>query len=76
MAARQDHLAVSHARKIEFRIGGADLGFGKAERPPDYVGPLDQGDAFVIRDAARQPRSAETKEAPSAVGLRSNAYSF
>src|SRR5882762_5259311 len=41
--------------EVEFRVGGADVGFGEAEFAADDVGALHQRDAFVIGDAARQP---------------------
>jgi hypothetical protein len=43
----------------QFRIGGADMGFGQAQFAAHDVGAVDQRDAFVIGDAARQPLAPE-----------------
>src|SRR6478672_11928846 len=46
-------------REIQPRIGDAHAGLGQAEFAAHDVGALDQRDAFVIGDAARQALAAK-----------------
>ena len=52
-------LTFAHSGEIEFRVGGADAGFGEAQFAADDVGAFDQRHAFVIGDAAGQALAAE-----------------
>src|SRR3954454_22571728 len=53
-AAKGRALHAPRRREIEPRVGGAYAGLGQAEFAAHDVGALDQRDAFVIGDAARQ----------------------
>src|SRR5438045_8701316 len=49
----------AHPGEVEFGVGGADMGFGKAEFAAYDVGAFDERDAFVIGDAAAEALAAE-----------------
>src|ERR1700731_1390420 len=58
-AAASSLSTFTHTGKIEFRIGGANVGFGEAQFAPHDVGAFDQRHAFVIGDAAREAFAAK-----------------